>query len=169
MKRLTWLMVAASVVALAAPALAGSGGKCTEGTQACLNHMAKSKDKPWVGLQYDKAENGTTSVMAITAGSPAAAAGFEVGDVLVALNGAKLADKEAMKKAKGEWKIGQSVSYTVSRAGAEKQIAVTLGQMPAEVYASVVGSHMLENHVPTAMAEAGHDAGATKAVKAEKK
>ncbi len=169
MKRISWVMVVAFVVALAAPALAGGAGKCGEGTQACLNHWSKSKDKGWAGLQYDTAENGTTSVKSITAGSPAATAGFEVGDVLVALNGAKMADKEAMKKAKGEWKIGQSISYTVLRAGAEKQIAVTLGQMPGEVYASMLGSHMLDNHVAGAMAESGHEAEATKPVKAAKK
>jgi predicted metalloprotease with PDZ domain len=164
-KRIAWTMLATMAVAIAAPAMAGSGYKCTETTQACLNAMAKKKDKAWAGLQYDTAENGTTSVKAITAGSPAAAAGFQVGDVLVALNGAKMSDKEALKKAKGEWKIGQAISYTVSRGGAEKQLALTLAQMPPEVYASMVGSHLLESHVTNAMAEAGSGTEATPAKK----
>ena len=166
MKRMIWLLVAVFVVALAAPALAGSGGKCTQSTQVCLNHWAKSKDKGWAGMQYEEA-GGATTVKSITAGSPAATAGFEVGDVLMTINGIKLADKEALKKAKGEWKIGQSVSYVVTRAGAEKPLTVTLAPMPPEVFASLVGSHMLESHVPTAIAEAGEQPGATKA--AEKK
>lgn len=168
-KRIAWTMLATMALAIAAPALAGSGAKCTENAQACLNHWAKSKDKPWAGLSYDMAANGATSIKSISPGSPAASAGFEVGDVLVAINGVKWTDMEAMKKAKSEWKIGQTISYTVSRAGAEKQLAVTLAQMPTEVFASVVGSHMLENHVSAAMAEASQDAKATKAAKAEKK
>ncbi len=170
MKRIAWWMIAACVLSLAVPALAGSGGgKCTQSTQACLNHWAKSREMAWAGLQYDTVENGATTVKSITAGSPASTAGFEVGDVIVALNGAKMSDKEAMKKAKGEWKAGQVVNYTVSRAGTEKQIAVTLAAMPPEVFASVVGSHMLENHVANALAEAGSEADATKPAKAEKK
>ena len=154
MKRISWLVVAVFAVALAAPAFAGSGEKCTQNTQTCLNYMSKNKDKGWVGLEYDKAADGAVSVKAVTAGGPAATAGFEVGDILVAMNGAKMSDKDAMKKAKGEWKVGQSVSYTVMRAGAEKQMAITLDKMPEPVYASMVGSHMLENHVVMATADA---------------
>ncbi len=168
-KPIAWTMLATMALAIAAPALAGGGAKCSESAQACLNHWAKGKEKPWAGLQYDTAENGTTSIKAITAGSPAASAGFQVGDVLVAMNGAKLSDKEAMKKAKAELKIGSAVTYTVSRAGYEKQISVTLAQMPSEVYASMVGSHMLESHVSATMAEAAPAAEGVKAAKAEKK
>ena len=50
MKRISWFAAAVFVVALAVPALAGSGEKCTYDTQSCLNHMSKSKDKGWVGL-----------------------------------------------------------------------------------------------------------------------
>ena len=154
MKKVSWFVVAALMTALAVPALAGSGETCTYDTQTCLNHMSKMKDTGWAGLQYDKAEDGTMTVKAVTASSPAYSSGFKVGDVLVALNGAKLSDKEAVKKAKGDWKVGQTVTYTVKRAGAEKQIAVTLATMPEEVFASMVGSHMLENHVVTTTADA---------------
>ncbi len=83
-------------------------------------------------------------------------------------NGARMSDKGALEQAKGEWRIGQTIGYAVSRAGAERQVAVTLGPMPPEVYASMVGCHLVENHAPAAMADAG-DAEATKAAKAEKK
>jgi S1-C subfamily serine protease len=154
MKRISWFAAAVFVVALAAPALAGSGEKCTYDTQSCLNHWSKSKDKGWAGLQYDKAADGTVSVKSVAANSPAYSAGFQAGDVLVALNGAKLSDKDAVKKAKGEWKVGQNVSYTIKRAGAEKQLALTLGTMPEEVFSSMVGSHLLESHVVVATADA---------------
>src|SRR5262245_36182114 len=168
MRRIAWLMVAALGVAIASPALAGAAGKCTQTAQACLDSWAKGKDKPWAGLKYDTAENGTTTVKAITPGSPAATAGFEVGDVLVSLNGVKLTDKEALKQAKSAWKVGTVVNYAVKRGSVEKQIPLTLASMPPEVFASMVGSHMLENHVNASMAEAGSPGNIT-AAPAEKK
>jgi predicted metalloprotease with PDZ domain len=175
MKRIVWGMVAVFLFVVAAPALAGggahaaggSGAKCTQATQVCLNHWAKSKDMPWAGLSYDKTETGGMTVKSVTPNSPAATAGIQPGDVLVAINGAKITDKEAIKKAKSEMKVGSAVQYTISRGGAEQQLAVTMAAMPPEVFASVVGSHMLENHVPTALADAAAESD-TKAVKAEK-
>jgi len=148
------VLLSAALLALAVPALAGSGEKCSASAQACLNHWAGGKDAGWVGLEYDKSVEGVVKVKAVTADSPAAAAGFQAGDVLMAINGVKMADKAALKKAKGSWKAGQAVAYTVQRAGAEHQLAVTLGKTPDQVYASMIGTHMLENHIETATAAA---------------
>jgi S1-C subfamily serine protease len=150
------------LVALALPAFAGSGEKCTYGTQACLNHWASNRDMGWTGLDLDKSDPAAIKVKAITPDSPAAAAGFQVGDVVLALNGIKMSDKEGLKKAKGSWKAGQSVSYTVQREGAEQQIAVTLAKAPDQVYASMLGMHMMENHATTATAAAEPKAAAEK-------
>lgn len=169
MKQITAFVLAACALAMAVPALAGGGGaKCTQTTQVCLNHWAKSKDMPWAGLQYDKSTEGAMSIKSVAPGSPAATAGIQAGDVLVAMNGVKLTDKEAIKKAKSEMKVGSTVQYTISRAGTEQQLAVTMAAMPPEVFASVVGSHMLENHAPTALADAATESD-TKAAKTEKK
>ncbi len=174
MKRIAWWMVAVCSVALASPALAGApgaSGKCTRATQACLNQWAKTRDLPWAGIQYDEG-TGTVplAVKAIAPGSPAATAGIQVGDILVALNGVKITDKEVFKKAKSEWKVGQTVQFTISRTGTEQQLPVTPVAMPPEVFAASVGAHMLENHVPVAMAEAGTTESSTvKAAKVEKK
>ncbi len=148
------LLLSAALLMVAVPGFAGSGEKCSADAQTCLNHWAGSKDKGWVGLEYDKSTEGVVSVKSVTPDSPAAAAGFKAGDILVAMNGAKMADKEAMKKAKGSWKAGQSVTYTVQRAGKEQQLAVTLGKTPDAVFASMIGSHMLENHVAMSSASA---------------
>ena len=149
------LLLARVLLVSAVPAFAGSGEKCTENAQTCLNHWAKSKDKGWIGLRYDKNAAGDIAVTEIMPSSPATTAGFQVGDILMALNRAKMADKDAVKKAKGEWKVGQAVTYTIKRGTEEQQIAVTLAKIPDEVFASMVGQHMLENHVTTATADAG--------------
>lgn len=168
MKKVAWLMALVMLV-VAVPAFAG-GDKCTAAdAQACLSHWSASKDKGWLGLEYDKTDATAIKVKAITPGSPAAKAGFEVGDVLMALNGASFADKDAMKKAKGEWKAGQAVTYTVKRANAEKQISATLDKMPEQVFASMLGQHMIENHMAVATtASAEHAEHAAKTEKTEK-
>jgi len=153
MKRVSWFVAAVFAVVVAAPVWAG-GEKCASSTQVCLNDMSKKKAMGWLGMEYDKSNPEAISVKAVTPGSPAEAAGFMAGDVLVALNGAKFSDKEGMKKAKGTWAPGQSVTYTVKRAGAEKEIAATLAKMPQEVFTSMVGSHLLDNHVVVATAAA---------------
>ena len=167
MKKLCVLLSAACLL-VAAPVLAGGGEKCSFDTQTCLNHWAAMKDAGWVGLEYDKSQEGVVKVKAVTHDSPAEAAGFMAGDVLVSLNGAKMSDKEAMKKAKGAWKVGQAVTYMVQRAGTEKQIAVTLGKTPENVFSSMLGSHMLENHAAVATA-AATQAGVKAASTADKK
>lgn len=140
------LVLTAALLLAASSALAGSGEKCTYDTQSCLNHWAAKKDAGWAGLDYDKSVPGVVKVKAVTPDSPAAAAGFQPGDVIVAMNGAKMADKEALKKAKGSWKAGQSVNYTIQRGGAEQQIALTLGKTPDQVFTSMAGAHMMESH-----------------------
>lgn len=148
------VLLSAALVMLAVPVFAGSGEKCSASTQACVNHWAAGKDMGWTGLELDKSDPAMVKVKAVTPDSPAAAAGFQVGDVLVAINGVKMTDKAALKKAKGSWKAGQSVSYTVQRSGAEQQIAVTLAKTPDQVYSSMMGSHILENHAVVATASA---------------
>src|SRR5262245_40983388 len=86
------------MVALAVPAFAGAKCEAAD-AQACLNQMSALKDKGWMGLDLDKSDMTAVKVKAITPGSPASKAGFAVGDVVVAINGASLADKEALQKA----------------------------------------------------------------------
>ena len=160
MKKMSCVMTVAAMVLLAASVFAGAGsktaaaGKCTDDAQTCLNKMSAKKSAGWLGMKYDKAEDGTVSVKEITPGSPAEAAGFQKGDVLLTLNGASYADKEALKKAKADWKPGSKVNFTVKREGAEKQIAVTLAPIPEAAYAQMVGEHMITDHTKAATAAA---------------
>jgi len=150
MPRKTFLAVLALFILAALPALAGGDHKkCPYPTQDCLDKMAtKMKDSGWVGIEMDVDE--TTWVMTIkrvVPGSPAEAAGLQVGDVLYALNGVKFGkeNEEALAKVKKGWKPGQTVTYTLKRNGLDKQVDVTLAPMPADVLAAWVGNHMLEH------------------------
>jgi predicted metalloprotease with PDZ domain len=136
----------AAVVAM--PAYAGQkGAKCKETAQACLNHLSAKKDKGWTGVDVDKTEAGTQKVKKVVSGGPAEAAGILVGDELIARNGIKLSDHEALKADKDSWKVGAQVVYTLIREGQEQKVAVTLAPIPEEVFAAMVGAHMISDHM----------------------
>ena len=149
MRRLAWTLPVALLLLLALPALAGESVKCTLGTQDCLDKMAtKLKNTGFVGIEYDKNEKtGILTVTNVIPGTPAEAAGLQKGDVLYALNGVVISDnnEEALKKARKEWQAGQQVTYTIRRDGADRQVSLTLGSMPADVMARWIGEHMMQH------------------------
>jgi hypothetical protein len=42
------------------------------------------------------------------------------------------------------------VTYTIQREGKSKDLVVTLGTLPEEVFARMVGQHMVQDHMVTA-------------------
>lgn len=139
------------VIVAIGPVIAGDyAKKCTASTQECLNKMAeKMKKSGWVGVELDVEATGGKGykVEKVIPGSPAESAGIQPGDVLYALNGVTIAEEneEALKKVRKEWLPGQSVTYTIKRAGADRDVTLTLGAMPADVMAKWVGQHMIEH------------------------
>ena len=156
MKRQSWLVLPALLVVVIPSVIAGhdSYTKCTKTTQECLDMMtAGLRAHGWVGLEYDK---GALIVKRAVPGSPAEAAGFQSGDVLVALNGLRFDDektKEARAADKKTMAPGKNVTYTISRGGYEKKLTVTLAEVPNEVLAQHIGSHMLDHAAPMAVAK----------------
>jgi len=149
-RAIKWLGLIVVMALAVIPALAGHyGEKCTETTQACLDHMAqKLKSSGFVGVELDMDKNpeGLT-VTRVIPGSPAESSGIQTGDILTALNGVQISkdNEEALAKARKEWKPGQSVTYTIKRDGLDRQVTLTLAPMPADVMAKYIGMHMLEH------------------------
>jgi S1-C subfamily serine protease len=144
------LAVAVLFVATIGTGVALAGGeKCAEQhTQASYEEMAKKyAKKGYLGIETEKVGEGRYAVTTIAAGSPAEKAGFQKGDVLLALNGARFGEdnKEAVMKAKSALGPGKAATYTVSRAGAEKQLTATLSEVPREVLAKWVGEHVIDH------------------------
>jgi predicted metalloprotease with PDZ domain len=149
MKSLRLFLALALLLGFAAAGFAGGDHKCDKSAQDCLDKMAAHmKAKGWLGIETEKTADGRWAVSAVEAGSPAAAAGFRAGDVLLALNGADLyaEDKTAIKKVKEGLAVGSRVQYTVERAGAKAQVAATLAPVPEAVLAQWIGEHMLDQH-----------------------
>jgi C-terminal processing protease CtpA/Prc len=143
------ILIAASLaLLLAVPAVAGENGMCTGETQACLDYMANQlKNSGWVGVEMDVLEEGGCVLTKVVADSPAEAAGLQVDDVLLAINGIEMNEenREQLQAARAEWKPGTSVTWSMSRGSADRQVAITLGRMPADVLAKYIGRHMLEH------------------------
>src|SRR5262245_56561507 len=94
------LVAFAILLSLAPRAFAGgSYGKCNGDVKTEAANMASHG---WLGVETDKNAAGAYVVKDVFAGSPAEKAGFRKGDVLVAIQGVRLAsaDPEAMKKVK---------------------------------------------------------------------
>lgn len=137
MSRMVTTLALALFLALTSLAAAG-GENCDKSHAAKAKTAAMEKAKHgWLGLNVEKNAAGAYVVTGVAADSPAEKAGFQKGDVLVAFNGVALTDanKEALKKAKMQNAVGRRVTYTISRGGAERQIAATLAKVPAEVLA----------------------------------
>ena len=125
--------------------LGGDSFKCKVSAQDCLEMMStKLKSSGWVGIEFETPDYRVTKVIP---GSPAEKAGLQTGDVLYALNGVRLREenKEALVKVRNEWKPGQSVTYTVQRAGTDRDVTLTLAPMPADIMAAWIGQHMREH------------------------
>lgn len=156
-KTARWLFCFALLLGLAATSFAGDHRKCDMSAEDCLAKMATHLEaRGWLGIDTEKNDHGAYVVAAVEPGSPAAAAGFRTGDVLVAMNGADLYadDKTELKKAKKALAVGSHVAYVVKRDGAEQKLTATLAPVPETVLARWIGEHMLDQHVYAQVASA---------------
>jgi C-terminal processing protease CtpA/Prc len=155
MKAWATICVVVLVVAVAMPVMAGDKHACTASTDDCLKKMqTKMQAKGWLGVETEETDSGHWAVNKVYLDSPAAQAGFQAGDVLIALNGVEMSkqNKEAYKEAASELGPGSKVTYTIKREGGKKQFEVQLGSVPRELMAQWVGEHMLAYHTQVRVA-----------------
>lgn len=142
-------LILTSLPLVAGKAAAGEG-KCSAEASVCLNEFAKRlQTKGWVGIEMDDYETGNPTITKVIADSPAEAAGFAVGDRIVAFNGEAYGkeNETALKKAYKQMIPGNTVTFTVERAGSRVDLPVKLGRIPEQLMAQWIGQHMLEAHV----------------------
>ena len=156
MKRILIFSLLAALVATGA-AWAGHGQeKCTSGTQDCLNMMAKNlQKKGLVGVEgeWDDAVNGYR-IEQFVDGSHAQQAGIRAGDVMVAVNGIALNDKDASYADRENRLPGKTAKVTLLRDDEKVHVKIELVGMSEEQIARVVGDHMLQHAEGEAVAQA---------------
>jgi len=69
-------------------------------------------------------------VVEVQSGSPAAAAGLTIGDVIVSLGAARITDPTDLKSALRPDRVGENITASVLRGGEPKDLQVTVGERP---------------------------------------
>ncbi len=104
----------------------------------------------WVGVSLDPSVAGgaaiskssTTGGLApVQAGSPAAKAGLQAGDVITAVNGTPVASINQFVATIANYAPGDTVTLTVNRSGSTKTIKLTLGSQPANATTQTQGTN----------------------------
>jgi len=133
LKKLT--LLCAISLAFAGAAFAGGDGSCNSAKTAAAKagsceEGASMASQGWLGIEMEEVE-GRIVVTAVIAGSPAAKAGFQKEDVLLAFNDLAFA-KEHKAKLKAMMKVGAKLTATVLRGDAKQKLTATLAPRPAE-------------------------------------
>ncbi len=147
MKKLIAALVMISALVFALPAAAGS--RCDASADECIEKMkTKLAEKAWLGIDYDKAGHGRWSVKQVYANSPAEQAGFQAGDILIAMQGEDYTkeNKKAIKAAWAKLDVGSDVQYVVKREGSKVKLNAVLAHVPQDLQQQWLAEYVQENH-----------------------
>lgn len=89
---------------------------------------AQDSAAPYLGIGLSSVENGVR-VEEVASGSPAAAAGLRVGDVITAVDGAAVTADDIAATIAG-FKVGDSVALTIERGSESLDLMATLAERP---------------------------------------
>jgi predicted metalloprotease with PDZ domain len=146
MKKLATMFFGALVM-LALVTAVPLAGECSHETQVCLDYLANNlKYKGYAGVELDE-HDGTMTVRSVFPDTPAERAGVKAGDQLLAINGIRINEEnhEKLQALWGEMKPGNTFDYTIARRGKEREIRLTLVEMPEDEVLRIVGKHMMEH------------------------
>ena len=88
----------------------------------------KKVSHPALGVGVAEAENGGALVSSVTAGSAAAKAGLQQGDVVTSVDGKAIDDANDLVAAVQAGTVGQKMTIEYTRNGAKKTVTVTLSE-----------------------------------------
>ena len=93
---------------------------------------AAATPRAYLGVSSQPAVDGTPGaiIVDVGAGTPAAGAGLQLGDVIVALDNTPINDPDDLSEAIGAKKPGDRVTVTYNRAGARRTAQLNLGTRP---------------------------------------
>jgi putative serine protease PepD len=92
----------------------------------------KAVEHPYLGVAVANATSRSGArVGTVRASSPAALAGLEVGDIIVAVNGKAITGADQLTEVVSQYGPGDRIGITVVRAGSTVHVEATLGVRPA--------------------------------------
>ena len=153
MRKVFALLVA--VLILAMPAMAGEKGKCKGSAEDCLAKMKqKYSEMAWLGIGYETDEAGHWVVDKVYDRSPAKMAGFQKGDILLAVNDVKYSkdNKKQLKEVYAKFEPGTETTYWVKRGGEKVKLQATLASVPKDLQKLWIAEHMEHSHPDFQMA-----------------
>jgi putative serine protease PepD len=96
-----------------------------------------SAQHAWLGITLgdstvtvDGAQRQAAIVGTVQSGTPAAKAGLQARDAIIAVNGTPVSSAESLVAQIRQWRPGTQATLTVIRGGKSQQVAVTLGTRP---------------------------------------
>jgi predicted metalloprotease with PDZ domain len=130
--------------ALLAAGSAAAAEKCPLDVTTCLEHYQRMRERPWLGVSFERDRSDRVVVRAIEPKSPCQRAGVRPGDVIERIEGRTPADWFA---ARTDWKTGDTGGFAVVRKDDLVVLKIRLEPIPEEVFARIVGAHMVEAHL----------------------
>jgi putative serine protease PepD len=85
----------------------------------------------YLGIRVSDASTSGAQVTSVVSDSPADKAGLKAGDVITAIDGNTVTSADDLTAAVGAHKPSDTITVTLTRDGATKQISVTLGVRPS--------------------------------------
>jgi len=143
-RKLPWLVLAFSLaVPVSAPA-----APCGKPLDVCVAEKTLLyQSRGVLGFAWSLRDD-VIGVCGLPPGYPAAAAGVQLGDVLLELDGRSLAEpsQETMDGIVGAIKIGQVVPLRVRRGGQELTLTITAGKPDEKVIQAWIANHLRAEH-----------------------
>jgi uncharacterized iron-regulated protein len=94
--------------------------------------VAREADSYWpaLGASTRATENGRRAIIDVEKDTPAAAAGLQVGDVIVSIDGTAIDNRETLNRVLAGYQWGDTPTVIVSRGGADVPVTVPLRRRP---------------------------------------
>lgn len=149
-----FLAIVVGLVASVVASLVTGVEECTTPTDDCVRSMvARLRTQAWLGIETDGLDDLTGTITAVVPGSPAETAGFEVGDVVMTLDGLDLghASRDELARVTARLRPGSVLAVTLAHAGRQVSRSARLTAPPGDVVARLVGEHVITAHARVAL------------------
>lgn len=137
MKRWPRLLLLGVLVLFESPAFAAAPNWGWLGVRIRDLSEAEMED---LSIRHGLREGYGVVIVEVLPGTPAAQAGLQNGDLLVAVEGRPMVEVSALQRVVGKSRIGEELTLTLLRGGRRQALKARVGQMPREVLAERVAA-----------------------------